>query len=95
MRAMQDARSEAGCERNMVTIASSSRAALRGGAPPCGCRVERPRTGVGIDVVFMLCIRSRDALLKRGSERPGQAGEQGPKVTFVSREVIYARLQLV
>ena len=43
----------------------------------------------------MLGIRSRDALLKRGSERPGQVGEQGPKVTFVSSEVIYARVQLV
>ncbi|GAA2966873.1 hypothetical protein GCM10010518_61590 [Kitasatospora cinereorecta] len=62
---------------------------------PAAVRVERPRTDLGIDVVFMLCIRSRDALLKRGSERPGQAGEQGPKVTFVSSEVIYARVQLV
>ncbi|MEH0399145.1 MULTISPECIES: hypothetical protein [Streptomyces] len=65
------------------------------GEHPAAVRVERPQTGVGIDVVFMLCIRSRNALLKRGSERPGRAGEQGSKATLVSRGVIYARAQLV
>jgi len=77
-----------------LTIATSSRAAHRG-EHPAADSAERPRIGVGIDVVSMPRTRNRDAPLRRGSERPGRAGEQGPKATFVSRGVIYARAQSV